>query len=64
MTLRRLSVNLTDGEGDPPSVGADDETSDDVILVDRMLDPSPVPVGPGKVAIRLSRRVIRDAGIG
>jgi hypothetical protein len=32
--------------------------------VGELLDPSPVPLGEGEVAIRLPRLVIRDARIG
>ncbi|MGH3922721.1 MAG: hypothetical protein ACRDTT_07625, partial [Pseudonocardiaceae bacterium] len=60
---QRLSVNCKDGDWTCPSIWDDDEIPEDVIAVGRLLDPSPVPLGPGKVAIRLPRQVVRDAGI-
>lgn len=61
MALRRLS-----GGKDETSSGLwdEDQMLDDVIAVGMLLDPSPVPLGEGEVAIRLPRRVIRDARIG
>ncbi|MGH3800177.1 MAG: hypothetical protein ACRDTD_08625 [Pseudonocardiaceae bacterium] len=36
----------------------------DIIAVGKLLDPSPVPLGQGKVAVRIPRRVVRNARIG
>ncbi|MGH3800178.1 MAG: hypothetical protein ACRDTD_08630 [Pseudonocardiaceae bacterium] len=61
MALRRLSG----GEDEiSPGMWDEDQTPEDVIAVGTLLDPSPVPLGEGEVAIRLPRRVIGDAKIG
>jgi hypothetical protein len=64
MALRRLSGDCFEDDGTCPGVWEDDEYPYDAIAVGKLLDPSPVPVGPGKVAIRMPLRLIRDAGIG
>lgn len=62
MALRRLSG---DGEDETsPGLWDEDQMSEDVIAVGTLLDPSPVPLGEGEVAIRLPRQVIGDAKIG
>lgn len=63
MVLRRLSVECKDGDGNPSSMWIDEDIPDDVIVVDRLLDPSPVPLGLGEAAILLSRQLVRDAEI-
>lgn len=64
MSLRRLSVNGEDDDQNSASIWIDDDLPGEVIVVDRLLDPSPVPVGSDKVTIRMPLRLIRDAGIG
>jgi len=64
MALRRLSGECESGDWTCPGVCEDDEYPCDAIAVGKLLDPSPVPVGPGKAAIRMPLRLIRDAGIG
>lgn len=63
MAIRQLS-GLCEDRISCPGVWEEDEYLEDVIMVGTLLDPSPVPVGPGKVAIRLHRRVVGDAKIG
>lgn len=62
MALRRLSGSCLD-KISCPGVWEDDDYLEDVVAVGLLLDPSPVPLGPGEGAIRLPRRVVRDAGI-
>lgn len=65
MALRRLSSNCEGPDLTCPSMWDDDESLDeDVIAVGKLVDPSPLPLGPGKAAIRLPRQVIYDARIG
>ncbi|MGH3872165.1 MAG: hypothetical protein ACRDSR_11750 [Pseudonocardiaceae bacterium] len=61
MTLRRLSGSKDEAS---PGLWGEDQILEDVIAVGTPLDPSPVPLGEGEVAIRFPRRLIRDAGIG
>lgn len=61
MALRRLSG---DTDETSPGMWDEDQMLEDVIAVGTLLDPSPVPLGEGEVAIRLPWRVVRDAGIG
>lgn len=63
MTLRRLS-GTCDDEVEPCHGIWDDDHPDGVIVVGDLLDPAPVPLGAGEVAIRLRRQVVRDAKIG
>lgn len=62
MALRRLSGDCNDEAS--PGLWDEDQMREDVIAVGTLLVPSPVPLGEGEVAIRLPRRVIRDAKIG
>jgi hypothetical protein len=62
MAIRRLSDTCEDGIT-CPGIWEDDEFPEDVIAVAPLLDPSPVPLGPGEGAIRLPRRVVREARI-
>lgn len=62
MALRQLSCSCLD-KITCPGVWEDDEYPEDVIGVGKLLDPSPVPLGPGEGAIRLPRQVVRDARI-
>lgn len=66
MALRRLSGDdCENADWTCPGLWDDDELREevDVIAVGVLLDPSPVPLGKGEAAIRLPRRVIRDARI-
>lgn len=63
MAIRRLSADCEDGDWTCPGVWDDDEYPEDVTAVGKLLDPSPVPLGEGEVAIRIPRRVITDARI-
>jgi len=63
MTLRRLS-GACSGDDDPCHGIWDDDHPDEVIVVGDLLDPSPVPLSPGEVAIRVRRQVVRDARVG
>jgi hypothetical protein len=66
MALRRLSgyCNCKDAIETCPGLWEEDQMPEDVIAVGTLLDPSPVLLGEGEVAIRLPRLVIRDAKIG
>lgn len=64
MALQRISVD--DGCKDGytcPSVWADDADPKYAVVVGEVIDPSPVPLGPGEVAFRVPRQVIRDAEV-
>jgi len=63
MAIRRLSGECERVDMTCSGIWEDDELPDDVIAVAPLLDPSPVPLGPGEGAIRLSRRVVRNARI-
>lgn len=67
--------NLTGGDDDLckdkltcPGVWGDDEGEalavEDAIVIGELLDPSPVPLGPGERAVRLRRSVLRQADLG
>ncbi len=58
--LRRLSGECRDVTT-CPGVWAID--TDDVVFVGFALEQSPVPLGPGELAIRLPKRVLRDADL-
>ncbi|MGH3854248.1 MAG: hypothetical protein ACRDR6_12300 [Pseudonocardiaceae bacterium] len=62
MAIRRLSDACEDGLS-CPGIWEDDALPEDVIVVAALLDPSPVPLGPGECAILLPRRVVRDSRI-
>lgn len=62
MALRQLSCSCLD-KITCPGVWEDDDCPEDVIAVGMLLDPPPVPLGPGERAIRLPRQVLRDARI-
>jgi hypothetical protein len=64
MALRRLPGDREDEIEPSPGLWEEDRIPEDVIAVGELLDPSPVPLGEGEVAIRLPRRVIVDAKIG
>lgn len=63
MTIRRLSGDCQDSDWTCDGMYAEDEYPEHAIAVGKLLDPSPVPLGPGEGAIRILRRVVRDAGI-
>jgi hypothetical protein len=60
MAIRRLS-DLCEDRISCPGVWGEDEYPEDIVAVGKLVDPSPVPLGPGMVAIRLPRRVVRGA---
>jgi len=62
MTWSRLSVEDCADKLTCPSVWVDEEQAPgDAIVVGRALDPSPVPIGDGEVAVILRTRTLRDA---
>jgi hypothetical protein len=64
MAIRRLSEECWEADGSCNGIWDDDEYPQDVTAVGKLLDPSPVPLREGEAAaIRISRRVIRDARI-
>lgn len=62
MAIRRLSDSCQD-KITCPGVWEDDEYPEDVMVVGKILDYSPVPLGPGEGVMRLPRRVVREARI-
>lgn len=64
MALRRLSGDREDEIEAFPGLWEEEQIPEDVITVGELLDPSPVPLDAGEVAIRLPRQVIIDAKIG
>jgi hypothetical protein len=63
MALRRLSGDCEDEVEASAGLWDEDRIPEDVIAVGELLDPSPVPLGEGEVAIGLPRQVIVDAKI-
>lgn len=63
MTLRRLASEC-ENRWSCPGVWEDDSDPDQVIIVGEVLEPSPVPLSLGEVAVRLRRQTIRDSGVG
>lgn len=64
MALERKSVDSSCKDGFTcPSVWADDGDLDNVVVVGEVLDPAPIPVGPGEIAVRVRRQVIQDANL-
>ena len=62
MTWTRLSVEDCADKLTCPSVWVDSEQAPgDAIVVGRVLDPSPVPLGEGEVAVTLRTQTLRDA---
>ncbi|WP_322769609.1 hypothetical protein [Frankia sp. Cr1] len=62
MVLRQLATEECKDGFTCPGVWVDDDDPDHVIVVGVVRDsPSPVPVGPGEVAVRLRRQTVRDA---
>lgn len=59
--LRRVSGECQDVTTCP---GVWIDAGEDVIVVSVVLEPSPVPLGPGECAVRLPRRLLRDADLG
>jgi len=60
MTLRRLATECKDADI-CPGVWDDDQRPTDVIVVGDVLDPSPVPLGDGEMAVRLRWRTLHEA---
>lgn len=63
MAIRQLATECNGKDG-CPGVWADDAVPSDVIVVGAIVDPCPVPLGEGEVAVRLHRRTIVDAVAG
>lgn len=59
--LRRVSGECQDVTTCP---GVWVDASENVIVVGAVLEPSPVPLGPGERAVRLPRRLLVDADLG
>lgn len=62
MAVRRLSESCLDRIS-CPDVWEDDEYPEDVMVVGKVIDCSPVPHGPDEGVMRLPRNVIREANI-
>jgi hypothetical protein len=64
MTTRRLGGNDECKDGwTCPGVWEEHVGAADVVVVGELLDPSPVPLGAGEVAVRIPRAVLRDADL-
>jgi hypothetical protein len=62
MALKRISVDEACKDGFTcPSVWADDNDPEHVLVVGEIIESSPVPLGPGETAFRIRRQVLRDA---
>jgi hypothetical protein len=63
MALKRISVDADCKDGlTCPSVWADEQAdSEYVVVVGQVMDPSPVPLADGEVAVRLRRQIVQDA---
>lgn len=62
MTIRKLAGACDDADS-YPGVWEDDQSPGDAIIVGMVLDPSPVPLGPGEIAVRVNKQLIRDANV-
>lgn len=60
MTMRLLAGECRD-KHTCPGVWEDDEDPGGVIVVGRVVDPSPVPLGAGEMAVSLRRETIASA---
>jgi hypothetical protein len=47
-----------------PGVWEEHDGAKDVIVVSKQIGTSPVPLGPDEVAVRLPRRILRNADLG
>ena len=62
-----MAVRRLDGEDDCkdgwtcPGVWEEHAAAADVVVVGQLLEPSPVPLGSGEVAVRVPRAVLRNA---
>ena len=63
MRLRQLASECTDIET-CPSVWRDDDNPDDLVVVGRVLEGSPVSLGEGEAAVALRWQTVRDAVLG
>ncbi len=65
MALRRLTRDEQSKDGFTcPGVWEEEQHPEGVVVVGELLEPSPVPLGPGERAVRLPRHVLRDADLG
>ncbi|MDP8929532.1 MAG: hypothetical protein M3O70_13415 [Actinomycetota bacterium] len=65
MALRRLTRDERCKDGFTcPGVWEEEQRPEGVVVVGELLEPSPVPLGPGERAVRLPRQVLRDADLG
>lgn len=63
MAIRQLATECRDKDG-CPGVWEDDGDLVNVIVVGEVVDPCPVPLGAGEVAVRLRRQTVADAVTG
>lgn len=72
MALKRISVDAECKDGYTcPAVWVNDDTdkqspvidADQVLVVGKVVDSSPVPLAPGEIAVLVPRQVIRDAAV-
>jgi hypothetical protein len=66
MALRRVATEpeqCKDGYTCPGIWVDDDPDIDQVVIVGKDLDPSPVPLGPGERAIRIRRKMLRNVDL-
>lgn len=65
MKLRRLSTEDCRDKYTCPSVWADDDDPEHVVVVGELIDPGPgVPMAAGERAVRLRRQTVLDAKLG
>ncbi len=65
MALRRLTRDEMCKDGFTcPGVWEEEQRPEGLVVVGELLEPSPVPLGPGERAVRLPRQVLRDVDLG
>jgi hypothetical protein len=64
MAVRRISGDRECKDGwTCPGVWEERPAAADLVVVGQLLEPSPVPLGPGEVAVRIPRAVLRDTDL-
>lgn len=65
MALRRVATDETCKDGYTCSgVWADEDPgTEDIVIVGKDLDPSPVPLGTGERAVRIRRQIVQGADL-
>ncbi len=64
MAMRRLSGGDECKDGwTCPGVWEEHPAAEDLVVVGQLLESSPVPLGPGEVAVRIPRTVLRNTDL-